>query len=149
MLSALALMQVATVSPPVITPAPDPWPTHVQACGLMQQEARGIARRAPRPEAGPRVIEQVVDCEGRTVTRVIAVDSKKIRLAPSAQQTADKFACSSPRNQTMYERDGWAFRAEFRGPGGSHAIATAQITCPPSYPFNDEPHERGMSAPPS
>lgn len=143
MLLALALLQgTGGAWAPSIQPAPDPWPTPAQACGLMQSEAVVLARQQAR-RGGPVEVEQAVDCAARTVTRIISA-GRTARLTRSAQSIADSFACMSPRNQTMYERDGWSFRVEFRGPRA--AIATARVTCPPSYPFNDEPHERGMPA---
>lgn len=131
LLSALVASLAATIQPPSIPPAPDPWPTPDQACSLMQTEARGIARRASRRGARVTATEQRVDCEARTVTRVYAVESRTVRLAESAQRSADRFACNNPRNQIMYERDGWSFTVEFRGPGVRPATASAQIRCPP------------------
>jgi hypothetical protein len=133
---ALVLLQAAGAPlPPPMTamPAPisDPWPTQSQACTYVQEESRSIARHKPAAGADIVDVEQAVDCDARIVTRVFVVESKWVRLAESAQRTADKLACLNPRNQIMYERDGWSFRAEFRGPKGRAAMAAASAKCPP------------------
>jgi hypothetical protein len=129
----LILLQVLTRpdTQPVIRPAPDPWPTHDYACRLVQSDAKRIAARKPDTGESVSTVEQRVDCETRTVTRVFAVKSKKVKLAQSAQRTADKFACANPANQIMYERDGWSFQAEFRGPNQPFATASATAKCEP------------------
>ena len=116
MLALTLLLAAGAPVPPPITamPAPDPWPTPSQACGMLQEESRRIGRRKPAAGADVRDEEEAVDCDARIVTRVFVVESKLVRLAESAQRTADKLACLNPRNQIMYERDGWSFRAEFR-----------------------------------
>ena len=133
MLALVLLQAAAAQAPPPLTamPVPDPWPTQPQACTSIQEEGRRIARH--KPAAGERVVdvEQAVDCNARVVTRVFVVESKSVRLAESAQRTADKLACMNPRNQIMYERDGWSFRAEFRGPKGRAAMAAASAKCAP------------------
>lgn len=95
---ALLLLQVSTAqeTPPVIRPAPDPWPTHEYACQLVQNEAKRIARREPK--AGERFsdLSQIVDCDARTVTRMATLNIKSVKLAQSAQLTADKLPCVSP-----------------------------------------------------
>lgn len=126
---ALALLQASTS--PVIMPAPDPWPKHEYACQLVQDEAKRMARL--RPANGERVsgMEQRVDCNARVVTRVITIKVKSAQLEQSAQRTADKFACSSPAYQIMYERDGWSFKAEFYDPALRTAVASARGKCEP------------------
>jgi hypothetical protein len=131
--------------PPVIRPAPDPWPTPAQACRLLENETKWFGHREARGKGLVVEVEQIVDCDGRIVTRVYAATSRRVVLDKSAQDLADLWACFSPRNQTLYERDHWSFRVVIRGTTGSAAAsATAQGVCMPRYPFNDEPHERGM-----
>ncbi len=126
----LILLQVVT-TPAVIPPAPNPWPTHEYACQLVESEAKRIAARAPDTGKPVSTLEQRVDCEARTITRVFVVKSKKVKLAQSAQRTADKFACFNPANQIMYEWDGWSFQVEFRGPSQPSATASASAKCEP------------------
>ena len=129
----LMLLQatIAPVAPPVIRPAPDPWPTPEHACQMLQDEARRIALRQPRARAAATNVEQAVDCDARVITRVYAVRSRTTRLADSAQATANKLACLNVAYQIMYERDGWSFRAEFRGPDQRVAVAAANAKCKP------------------
>lgn len=105
----------ATVTPPTTqftSPAPDPWPTVAQACGLMRGEARMYTPGTSVRRRPIELVEQAVDCEARVVSRILLIKDKKVaaKAFAHAQETADRFACSSPRNRTMLERDGWAFR---------------------------------------
>lgn len=126
---ALALLQASTS--PVIMPAPDPWPKHEYACQLVQDEANRIARLKLTSSERVSGVEQRVDCNARVVTRVFTIKIKSAQLEHSAQLTADKFACSNPAYQIMYERDGWSFKAEFHDPTLRNAVASARVKCEP------------------
>lgn len=114
-------------------PAPrEPVSLDARACALFRSDEKRIAETKPQSGRRTKLIEQSVDCTGRSVKQVYEMDSfkkgDKADFRAHLQSTSDRMWCSSPMFRALVGR-GWTFRMEFKEVGDPSVIGATTRKC--------------------
>lgn len=116
-------------SPPPLT---GPAALDARACALFRRDEKRIAETRPQSGSRTKLIEQSVDCVGRSVKQVYEMDSfrkgDRADFRAHLQSMSDKMWCSSPMFRAMVGR-GWTFRMEFKEAGDPSVIGATTRKC--------------------
>jgi hypothetical protein len=118
---------------PVRPAAPmDPAALDARVCALFRRDEKRIAETKPQSGRRTKLIEQSVDCTGRSVKQVYEMDSfqkgDRRDFRVHLQSMSDKMWCSSALFRAMVGR-GWTFRMEFKEVGDPSVIGATTRKC--------------------